>query len=104
MLYHLRKSAAASLLLGLTLALSACAGEPEQKEGKTIRKATQAQPKGEVEKPSPEELANQPCGNPDWAQLPEGAEDKAPAEGDEAGEETDEQSSARLYPDSKPCT
>jgi hypothetical protein len=98
--------------------LAACAGEPEKKD-RQLRKAATAKPAAEVEEPSAEELANSPCGNPDWAQLPAGAEQKAhdqqpdqqdePDDGAKDGEgapaDTQEQSNrGELTSSDKPCT
>ncbi len=118
------------LLAGLLVALSGCATEPER-EQRELRKADNDEQARQVEPPPPEELAKSPCGNPDWAQLPPGAEAKAPAEdeaapgsrrkapsdeadeadetdqtdeGDdaaEAEEESGRRSDSRLYPDRK---
>ncbi len=65
------------LLVALAFGASACASGSKAKKT-TLRKAPSAQKAPKVEKPSPEKLANSPCGNPDWAQLPKGAEGKEP--------------------------
>lgn len=110
---------AGALLAAVLLVLSACASEPEPKPQKAPKEPTEKRTV-EVEEPSPEELANSPCGNPDWAQLPPGAEDKAPAqdeqparegepadgeEADPADEDQAEQSNrVDLSPNDQPCT
>ena len=103
-------------LMAALLMLTGCAGDKE-KPDKGLRKAPQAKPKATVEKPPPEELAKQPCGNPDWAQLPEGAEGKAAREdippskdndgegsGADEDDSTGDQSSMNLDGDAPPCT
>lgn len=63
----------AILALGLGLGLSACSSGPDAKPDKTERQERISTPY-QAEKPSAEELAKSPCGNPDWAQLPPGAQ------------------------------
>lgn len=89
------------LLAGLLVALSGCATEPER-EQRELRKADTDEQARQVEPPPPEELAKSPCGNPDWAQLPPGAEAKAPedeAEGQDTPDETDENDEIDKNPD-----
>lgn len=76
---RLHKLTTLSALAALCLAASACASGPEKKPT-DLKKAPSHKAAAEVEKPSAEQLANTPCGNPDWAQLPAGAEGKAPAD------------------------
>lgn len=119
---------ASALFVAALFVFAGCASEPEPKPDEAQKAATQKKAKKtiEVEKPSPEELAKTPCGNPDWAQLPPGAEDKtpsqdsAPAQGDqpaeeggepaetqsadEAAEKGEQSSKVDLYPNDRPCT
>lgn|SRR5690554_3477215 len=73
-------------LVALSLGLGACSSAPDTKDDRARKKTSIATPY-QAKKLSPEELANTPCGNPDWAQLPEGAEIKS-AEPDEASPAT----------------
>lgn len=47
---------------------------PEVRSSVSTAGETEPAPKPSVEKPTPEELAASPCGNPDWAQLPPDSE------------------------------
>jgi hypothetical protein len=67
----------AALLVVAMCALAGCASEPAQKD-QQLRKSDKAKASVEVQEPSAEELAGSPCGNPDWAQVPAGAEPKIP--------------------------
>lgn len=58
----------------LALALGACSSAPDAADEQPTEKTTNLTP---PEPPPPEQLANQPCGNPKWATLPPGAEPKA---------------------------
>ncbi|AWV88237.1 hypothetical protein [Bradymonas sediminis] len=108
---------AALCLSALTLGLGACSSAPDAKDDRARKKTSIATPY-QVKKLSAEELANTPCGNPDWAQLPEGAEIKS-AEPDKespttpAAEEPAPQTSNSMAPDAQsasvfaqaaPCT
>ncbi|MFP4596607.1 MAG: hypothetical protein ACOC9W_02170 [Persicimonas sp.] len=92
------------LLAGLLVALSGCATEPER-EQRDLRKAQTDEQAPKVERPPPEELAKSPCGNPDWAQLPPGAQAKPPEdEAEDQGtpdesEETEESEEIDKNPD-----
>jgi len=101
----------------LGLGLAACSSAPDAKADAAKSQNRIATPY-QVQKPSAEELANSPCGNPDWAQLPEGAEkkaqpDAAPADAAPPGDDTsskEPQSSdahargSSSLPRIKPCT
>lgn len=124
MIHRLSKLITCALFLAGTFALAACASEPEQKKEEPVQKTKTTKKPVQVEKPSPEELKNSPCGNPDWAQLPAGAEDKAPkpeqepaeepeqpgegdadeGDADKASGEQEQSNKAELYPTQQPCT
>lgn len=108
----------AAFLCVASLGLGACSSAPETKADDAKAKKRISTPY-QAQKPSPEELAKSPCGNPDWAQLPEGAQ-KSPKPGDstddDSGSEStpsksdapttdDEHSSAQSdFSAIKPCT
>lgn len=68
----------------LGLSLAACSSAPEPVADEVAAEKRIGTPH-QVTKPSAEELANSPCGNPDWAQLPEGAEKPAAPDAPPAG-------------------
>lgn len=59
--------AAALILLVALVALTGCRSAPE-----TNDEPTQPRRARVAEMPSPEELGDNPCGNPSWAKLPPG--------------------------------
>jgi hypothetical protein len=63
---------------------------PEVRSSVSTEGESEPAPKPSVEKPTPEELAASPCGNPDWAQLPPDSE----INGDQDGDQKDESGSA----------
>lgn len=88
----------------LGLSLSACSSAPEAKP-EASKSPNRISTPYQAQKPSAEQLANRPCGNPDWAQLPPGTPEKSqpdapPADAPAPGEEPssapgDETSSAK---------
>lgn len=61
-------------LMALLAALQlACASTPTQ----PVEQRVTTRSTGKVEMPPGSVVKDRPCGNPDWAQLPPGAEDKA---------------------------
>ncbi|MFB6351179.1 MAG: hypothetical protein ABEN55_10335, partial [Bradymonadaceae bacterium] len=75
----------AGLLALGSIGLTACAGNGEAAKPDKSPKPKKKKPKPEA--PMPENLAEAPCGNPDWGQLPE----QHRIHGDPAeGEATDE--------------
>jgi hypothetical protein len=100
--------AAFALLAAAAIALPACSSAPQQK-AEAAQKTTQRQAVYKAEKPSPEAVENSPCGNPDWAQLPEGAEEKLPQNNAEPDSQTTEASpehtkNAAFAAGVEPCT
>lgn len=92
------------VVLAFILAGTACSGSKQKKADKTAaeqqRSAAKAQDaKEQVEEPSAEELAKSPCGNPQWAKLPEGAEEQE--EGAPDGSNTDEEPEEDALQDSE---
>ena len=74
-------------LVGLTCALPACRSSKAEKKDATSQKTRTIRhgDDGALDQdgPTPEELADSPCGNADWASLPEGmdpAKQDAPAD------------------------
>ncbi len=75
----------ANLLTGMLCA--GCASTPAPQSTDTSKKERR-----EPEAPAPDELAESPCANPDWGQLPEQhAIDGDPDSPDESGGESDEE-------------
>jgi hypothetical protein len=77
-----------AILLVFGLAGAACGGAKQNKPDKKATEQNRAQQQAaadrdKVEEPSEEELAKSPCGNPNWAKLPEGAEPKAEQSADD---------------------
>ena len=52
----------------------ACSSAPDTTDDEQQRAARQARP---AQPPTEDELTDGPCGNPDWAKLPEGADGKS---------------------------
>ncbi|QDG49954.1 hypothetical protein FIV42_04130 [Persicimonas caeni] len=114
-----------ALFAAALFVFAGCASEPKPKPQKVEKAPAQKKKAVQVKEPTPEELANSPCGNPDWAQLPPGAEDKAPSKeaqpaeegaepadtppsdaqpAEEATGEGEQSSKVELYPKDQPCT
>lgn len=55
----------------------------------------------EMEGPSPEELANSPCGNPDWAGLPPGMDAEKVEKKEDASEDEEKDASPEVKPADK---
>jgi hypothetical protein len=55
-----------TLLLAGTLALAACSSAPERADKPPVETDDPL----DMDAPSPEQLADSPCGNPDWSKLP----------------------------------
>lgn len=107
-------SFAGALFVAALFVLAGCASEPEPKPQKDPKETT-TKKSVKIQEPSAEELAKSPCANPDWAQLPPGAEDKAPsqneqpAEGDEPAGENEaaqgkQSQKGELHPNVQPCS
>lgn len=91
------------VVLALILAGTACSGSKQKKADKTAaeqqRSAAKAQDaKEQVEEPSAEELAKSPCGNPQWAKLPEGTEEQE-EDAEEQGENAPDSSNSDEEPE-----
>ena len=54
-----------------------------------------------MEGPSPEELANSPCGNPDWASLPPGMDAEKVEKKEDASEDEEKDASPEVKPADK---
>lgn len=67
---HFIVAALAALLATMHLA---CASTPAQQ----VEQRVSTRSAGKVEMPPGSVVKDRPCGNPDWAQLPPGAEEKA---------------------------
>jgi type IV secretory pathway VirB10-like protein len=89
-------------LLLFALTGIACGGNKQKKaDEQPAQQQTKADKKPDadtkVEKPDDKELADSPCGNPQWAKLPEGSESKAEQDAKPEAADTDAEES----PDSK---
>jgi hypothetical protein len=84
---------ALTALLGVGLA-SGCASGPEPTPSDQGQDQAASEKDRTPEAPTPEQLAESPCGNPNWARLPEEhREDGDPETDDGEATTTDEQSS-----------
>lgn len=66
----IRSTLLLALLLGLLVGSTACSSSPDERPGPTSEQL--AEPL-DLEEPTPTELADSPCGNPDWTRLPGGS-------------------------------
>jgi hypothetical protein len=58
----------AALLASLSLGASGCSSSPERAD----RPPVETDDPLDMDAPTPEQLADSPCGNPDWSKLPSG--------------------------------
>ena len=74
---RLRRLAPLLALVLVTAASSACSSSPERPDpGPQPEQVTDPL---DLEEPTPTELADSPCGNPDWSRLPDGSLPAPPA-------------------------
>lgn len=95
----LPKIASVAVLVLFAVSATGCSSQPERPDDEIEAADRAAEQEPEVEEPSDEELADSPCGNPDWAQLPPGAEDTPEGEPEPSDEESsgeEDQEGARL--------